>query len=61
MKGNDRIENVTIECRCGNCVYWKKKKFLKHSGICICQVDKEEIEIPKEDTDFCNYANIVDS
>ena len=51
------METVVIECRCIDCVHWKKKKYLKHDGICLCQVDENDIEIPKRDTDFCNYAD----
>lgn len=47
---------VEIECKCGECKYWKKKKYLRHEGICLCQVDIDEVQIPKKDTDFCNYA-----
>ena len=51
------MEVVEIECRCGECRYWNKKKYLKHDGICLCQVDEDDIVIDKKDTDFCNYAN----
>lgn len=50
------METVTIECRCGECIHWRKKKILKHGGSCFCQVDEYEGGLPKEDTDFCNYA-----
>ena len=52
--------HVTIECRCDECLYWKKKKYLKHDGICTCQTDEDEVQIPKKDTDFCNYAKKED-
>lgn len=50
------METVTIECRCRECVHWKKKTYLKHSGSCYCQIEDWDGGLPKEDTDFCNYA-----
>lgn len=51
------MEIVSIDCRCGECKHWKKKKMLKHSGICICQIEETDVvQLPKEDTDFCSYA-----
>lgn len=50
------METVIIECRCGYCIHWKKRKYLKHDGNCTLQVDEDELQLPKKDTDFCNYA-----
>ena len=48
---------VEIECRCGECKHWKKQKYLRHDGMCLCQVDEDdELHIYKKDTDFCSYA-----
>lgn len=35
----------------------KKQKYLRHDGMCLCQVDEDdELHIYKKDTDFCSYA-----
>ena len=51
------MEVVEIECRCGECKYWRKRKYLKHDGVCMCKLDEyDELQLPKKDTDFCSYA-----